>query len=517
MKKMKLMTFVFILATLLFGGIATTNAATTLPETVVSDNLREVEYIENFPVIIKKTNKGYVYCLNMSRTYAAGITFTKTGEVQPGYNYILNNLPNTGDADKDFYIVQMAVWYYEDYLNNNNFNLVPEVKKYIVRHKDTEEVSKAIYKLYEGAKNYKEPVGKIEISPRNITFTRDGEYFVSNDITVNTVNIDGNLNYSLTNSPIGSKIVKVGNAIRVKVPIDKVSENKQVTIDLNISGNYKKQRGYYYYHSDAYQNVLYNELLDTKEIVKDSIKMVVRNQTTFEVNISKSDITQSKEIPGATLVVKDMNGNVIESWVSTNESKKITLKYGEYSLTETIAPDGYKLSKTTIYFKVNNDGSLYVKNEAGIYIAVDKVVMINELKDIVTFAKKETNTDIFVKGAILVIKDASGNVVDKFTTTDTYYQRNLDAGLYTLEEESAPSGYIKSNEIISFELLEDGTLKIKNNNGEYIESNLITFYNTKGEEVFVPATGKSSTLLIIGGLMLIIGGTFCVKKTIKEC
>lgn len=517
MKKMKLMTFVFILATLLFGGISNIYAATSLPNTVTSDNLREVEYIENFPVIIKKTNHGYVYCLNMSRTYAAGVTFTKTGEVEAGYNYILNNLPNTGDRDKDFYIAQMAVWYYEDYLNNNNFNLVPEVKKYIVKHKDTEEVSKAIYSLYDGAKNYQEPVGKIEISPRNITFTKEGEYFVSNPITVNTKNIDGKLSYSLTNSPIGSKIVKDGEYIKVKVPVDKVGENKQVTIELNITGNYKKQRGYYYYISDNYQDVLYNELLDTTETAKDSIKMIVRNQTTFEVNISKSDITQSKEIPGATLEVKDMNGNTIESFISTNESKKMTLKYGEYSLTETIAPDGYKLSKTTIYFKVNQDGSVYVKNESGVYVAVDKVVMINELKDIVTFAKKETNTDLFVAGAVLVIKDINGNVVEEFTTTDKVYQRSLDAGIYTIEEKSAPSGYIKSDEIITFELLEDGTLKIKNNNGEYVESNLVTFYNSKGEEVEVPATGKSSTLLIIGGFMLIIGGTYCVKKTIKEC
>ena len=517
MKRLKLMTFMFMLITLIFGGCANVFAANSLPDTVVSDNLREVEYIENFPVIVKKTNHGYVYCLNMSHTYAAGITFTKTGEVAAGYNYILNNKPNTGDADKDFYITQMAVWYYEDLINNNNFNLVPEVKKYIIRHKDTEEVSKAIYKLYEGAKNYKEAVGKIEISPRDITFTKDGEYFVSNDIKVFTENLNSELSYSLSDAPAGSKVVKVGDAIRVKVPVEKVGNNKQITISLNVSSTYKSQRGYYYYFNDNYQKVLYNELLDKNAPVKDSIKMVIRNKNEFEINISKSDITQSKEIPGATLVVKDKNGNVISSWVSTNESKKIKLAEGEYSLTETIAPDGYKLSKTTIYFKVDGSGSLYVKNDKGIYVAVDKVVMINELKDVVTFAKKDSKTNAFVKGAVLVIKDASGNVVNQFTSTDSVYQLSLDAGTYTIEELSAPAGYIKSNEVITFELLENGNLRIKNNNGEFIESNLVTFYNTKGKEVIVPATGKSSTLLIIGGLMLIIGGTYCVKKTIKEC
>ena len=233
--------------------------------------------------------------------------------------------------------------------------------------------------------------------------------------------------------------------------------------------------------------------------------------------ISKSDITQSKEIPGATLVVKDKNGNTLYTWVSTNESKKITLSEGEYSLSETIAPVGYKLSTTTINFKVDANGSVYVKNEKGNYVAVDKVVMINVLKDVVTIAKKDSKTDALVAGATLVIKDKNGNIVKEFTTTDAYYQLTLDAGVYTIEEKEAPNGYIKSNEVITFELFENGTLKVKNNNGDYIESNLVTFYNTKGEEVPVPATAKSSTLLIIGGIMLIIGGTYCVKKTIKEC
>lgn len=517
MKKFKMMTFILVLITLLFGGSLSAYAATTLPDSVTSEPLREVEFIENFPVIVKKTNHGYVYCLNMSHTYAANVTFSKTGEVAAGYNYILNNKPNTGNVDKDFYITQMAVWYYEDYLNNDNFNLVPEVKKYIIRHKDTEEVSGYIYKLYDGAKNYKEPKGKIDISPRDITFTKDGEYFVSNDIEVHTENLNGNLSYSLTGSPAGSKIVKVGDKIRVKVPVNKIGNNKQITISLNVSSTYKAERGYYYFHSDAYQKVLYNELQDVNKPVNDSIKMVVRNKVDFDVTISKSDITQSKEIPGATLVVKDKNGNTLYTWVSTNESKKITLSEGEYSLSETIAPVGYKLSTTTINFKVDANGSVYVKNEKDNYVAVDKVVMINVLKDVVTIAKKDSKTDALVAGATLVITDKNGNIVKEFTTTDAYYQLTLDAGVYTIEEKSAPNGYIKSNEVITFELFENGTLKVKNNNGDYIESNLVTFYNTKGEEVPVPATAKSSTLLIIGGIMLIIGGTYCVKKTIKEC
>ena len=60
MKKFKMMTFIFVLITLLFGGNLSTYAATTLPDSVTSEPLREVEFIENFPVIVKKTHVSYL-------------------------------------------------------------------------------------------------------------------------------------------------------------------------------------------------------------------------------------------------------------------------------------------------------------------------------------------------------------------------------------------------------------------------------------------------------------------------
>ena len=63
--------------------------------------------------------------------------------------------------------------------------------------------------------------------------------------------------------------------------------------------------------------------------------------------------------------------------------------------------------------------------------------MINELIDTISVAKKDSKTGEFVKDAVLVIKDASGNVVDEFVTTDTAYQLSLVAGKYTLSEVKA--------------------------------------------------------------------------------
>lgn len=532
MKKFKILSLLMLVAVMIFGGMMNAFAATSLPDSVVSDahknptlvgGLREVEYIKNFPVIVKTADNGkyYIYCMNLSATYAANIKFSKAGTVDPGYIYILNHKPNTGDKDKDFYITQMAVWYYEDYLTGKDFNLVREVKEYIVSNVDKDPVAQYIYNLYRGAKIYKGEEAILAFDKSNIKFTLENGYYVSSKIEVIKANTSGNLKYSLTNAPAGSLVVKSGeNGVKVKIPADKIPEGKQLTFSLNVEGGYTQYTGYYYYHSNKYQKVLFQDPLETRVELKDSVSLNIKNyKDEYDINISKTDVTQSKEVPGATLVVKDKSGKEIASWVSTTEPRRITLVPGEYTLTETLAPEGYKLSKTTIHFYIDEKGGLYIKNESGNYVTVNKVVMINELIDTISVAKKDSKTGELVSGAKLVIKNESGNVVNEFTTTGAVYQLSLPAGKYTLSEVEAPVGYVLSKEVLSFELLEDGTLRILNKDGEYTDSAYITFYNTRASEqiVHVPATGKNATLMIIGGIALLIGGIACAKRTIKEC
>ena len=75
---------------------------------------------------------------------------------------------------------------------------------------------------------------------------------------------------------------------------------------------------------------------------------------------SKQDITTGEELPGATLQIIDEDGNVVEEWVSTDEAHFIEGKLiagKEYTLRETIAPDGYEIANE-IRFTVNEDGSV---------------------------------------------------------------------------------------------------------------------------------------------------------------
>ena len=143
--------------------------------------------------------------------------------------------------------------------------------------------------------------------------------------------------------------------------------------------------------------------------------------------------------------------------------------------------------------------------------------MINELKDVTSFVKKDKVTKKYVAGATLVIKDSKGNVVKQFVSENTVYQLVLQPGDYTIEEIAAPKGYILSKETLEFRVLVNGSLQVKNSNGVYEDSVMVVFYNSPEQPVPVPPTGASGMLLTIAGITLLISGVGYAIKTTKEC
>lgn len=72
-----------------------------------------------------------------------------------------------------------------------------------------------------------------------------------------------------------------------------------------------------------------------------SLAKEIENQPTV-VEITKTDITDDKEVEGAKLQILDKDGGIAEEWVSTKESHKVyVLEPGEYILHEEAAPEGY--------------------------------------------------------------------------------------------------------------------------------------------------------------------------------
>ena len=73
------------------------------------------------------------------------------------------------------------------------------------------------------------------------------------------------------------------------------------------------------------------------------------------VELSKADLTDGKELPGASLQVLDSNGTVVDEWISTEEPHMIRgLLVGEtYTMVETKPADGYTTAES-IEFKVED-------------------------------------------------------------------------------------------------------------------------------------------------------------------
>lgn len=157
-------------------------------------------------------------------------------------------------------------------------------------------------------------------------------------------------------------------------------------------------------------------------------------QTTVE--LSKADLTDKKELPGASLKVTDENGNTVDEWVSKEEAHIIKgLIVGKkYKMTETKPADGY-VTAESIEFTVENT----------------KEVQKHQMLDDVTkmeISKKDITDSSEVPGAKLIILDKDGKKVEGWTSKDKPHMvEKLPVGEYTLREEQAPDGYLIAEDV----------------------------------------------------------------------
>ncbi len=165
------------------------------------------------------------------------------------------------------------------------------------------------------------------------------------------------------------------------------------------------------------------------------------------VELSKADLTDGKELPGASLQVLDSTGTVVEEWISTEEPHMIRgLLVGEtYILVETKPADGYTTAES-IEFKVEDTAE------------VQKHQMLDDVTK-VEISKTDMTDSKEVPGAKLTILDKDGKVVESWVSDkDPHMVEKLPVGTYTLREEQAPDGYLIAEEV-SFEVKDTGEIQ----------------------------------------------------------
>mgnify|MGYP000529629394 FL=1 len=148
-----------------------------------------------------------------------------------------------------------------------------------------------------------------------------------------------------------------GNVIEEWVSTDKAHVIKELTVGKSYTMTETKPADGYV-TAESITFIVENTAEIQKQEMKDDVTKVL---------ISKQDIA-GKELPGAKLTILDEDGNVVESWTSTEEAHYIEmLPIGKYTLREETAPEGYLVAK---------DVKFEVKDTA----EVQKVVMVDEEK-----------------------------------------------------------------------------------------------------------------------------------------
>ena len=174
------------------------------------------------------------------------------------------------------------------------------------------------------------------------------------------------------------------------------------------------------------------------------------------VDISKRDITNGKELPGAKLEIRDADGSLVEGWTSgkvPHTVRGLELEK-EYTLTEKRAPDGYAEAES-IVFKLVQEGTeqvneVYVKSDDD-WAKLDNATIIMQDAPVLDIDKTDIAGNL-LPGATLTIRDAGGEVIDTWVTdykthrvpiSDEFIKLSGETKeyIYTLTEDAAPAGF----------------------------------------------------------------------------
>ena len=237
MKKMKNLLFSLLVVALIGITAISVNAAA---KTIQLGTAKKITtgYIAGVTFSTKETTDGqYAYCVDMHNKTASNISANLVKEMDRGIAEIIRNgYPNkeiTGNAEKDYYITQTAVWWYLDDTTGSS-NLGNEFKvngsdAYGMRSKVKELV--ALGKKY---RNAAQPTTSFEISISDSSLELHDGYYVSKPITISKLENVSSYSVIVENAPDGTLVVdKNGNSIErftkdtvfyVKVPADKVDD-----------------------------------------------------------------------------------------------------------------------------------------------------------------------------------------------------------------------------------------------------------------------------------------------------
>ena len=213
---------------------------------------------------------------------------------------------------------------------------------------------------------------------------------------------------------------------------------------------------YFVKEKKAPEGFLLDENVYPFSIVNDREIVVIENEAGVgfinqpirgEVTVFKTDKATGDKLVGAGFRVVDADGNVVdEAYTGEDGTVTFSLRYGDYTVAEFDAPEGYVLDEAPYTFSVNEDGQK---------ISVD---MANtKIKGKLVISKVDAETEELLTDAGFRIYDVNGKVIKEGRTDKNgNVEFDLEFGTYFYQEFDAPDGYEVDDTKYEFSITEDG-------------------------------------------------------------
>ena len=203
--------------------------------------------------------------------------------------------------------------------------------------------------------------------------------------------------------------------------------------------------------------------------------------TAARIQVSKQDLTNGQEIPGATLrIVEKETGKIVDTWISEEIPHTVsglrlsgTEEY-RYLLQETLPAPGY-VTAEEIEFRLSQDrdasGQWMDSSTVQILERQDNVEIWTSLEENrlvmkddttqVEIQKRDKETQELLEGAELTLYDANEQEVMSWISQsdEGYLMMRLPIGTYRLEEKKAPKGYLTAEPLV-FEVLDESGVQV---------------------------------------------------------
>lgn len=231
-------------------------------------------------------------------------------------------------------------------------------------------------------------------------------------------------------------------------------------------------------HMDISGNISLTETYTAAGIVAVSEHNVIVKNEPIEVSLNKADNNGQPLTGAAFKVTGDFAGGTDEIEVINNNSNALYAKLvpgREYTITETKAPDGYKMLLSPVIFTVDTKGQVNFKDSESVkdFAAITQngnVFVITVKDDPVNVGFVKTSGDgTPIAGAELKIVGVFSDTLqtEKAVTsnaTDAVKVSGLIVGKeYTLTETKPAYGYQLAEQTVKFKVQNDGTIQFTEN------------------------------------------------------